>query len=297
MTWEDHQQPPPGSITSEMIQFVLQTLSEEEREAYERELNQSEALGIELAEVEAILALLAHSAEPTTAPNDLKQRILTAITPATESTDVPVPPIAAVLSQPMGLATAESSSAQSPQPVFNRRWPRLGWLGIVGVGIFIDGLGVDNLRLRGQIARRDAAIEALEASESHQLQTVALLETTAMALRDNSTQFFSLRPTPKAPPQASGSIILDVNAGVALVALKDLPPLPQDQAYHLWAFTPDGKIRCGTFNTDATGQILDKIQIPKAEFRQTVTHVRISKESILTPPDPSQKALMMTSEV
>jgi hypothetical protein len=89
---------------------------------------------------------------------------------------------------------------------------------------------------------------------------------------------------------------LDLHTGKAILALQNLPTLPEGEAYHLWAFTQDKKILCGKFNTTPSGQIVSVLPVPVKEYSSTVKFMRISRESIATTPNPKKKALVMTSE-
>ncbi len=172
------------------------------------------------------------------------------------------------------------------------------WRAIAGsaAALLILGLGIDNYLLRRQLTERNNAITALQQSDSHQNQNVNLMEAAiTTALQGSATHVFTLKGT-KAANTASGSVILDLKEGVALIALQDLPALPPGESYHLWAFTQTDKILCGTFNTPPSGKIVDKIAIAKDAYNSPVLMMRISKESDQTPPDPSKKQLVMTSE-
>jgi hypothetical protein len=78
--------------------------------------------------------------------------------------------------------------------------------------------------------------------------------------------------------------------------LTNLPPLPPQEAYYVWAFTKDKKIFCGKFNTNASGELVAQLPIPVHEYNSRVLFMRISQEPATLPATPHQKVLVMTSE-
>src|SRR5260370_936315 len=50
---------------------------------------------------------------------------------------------------------------------------------------------------------------------------------------------------------ARGTVVLDLDAKRAAVAIRGLPKLPAGQVYRLWARVGEGTVPCGQFNADA----------------------------------------------
>lgn len=267
MSESSSSQPISESIQEWMAGYVLNTLPAEEAEEFERYLHRHPELNETLRELEELMGLVASAAPQVRAPTHLRSKILEIAPPVLE---------------------------------IDRTWhfsfPHWKSIAAVAAALLLLALGIDNFLLRRKLALREQAIIALQQSESHQRQNVALMKATFSALQGDETYLFSLRGT-DAATDASGSVVLDLEAGIALVALQHLPPLPTGEAYHLWAFTEDKKIRCGTFNTDTSGRLVDKVAVPISEYGSPVVFMRISKESSTVPPDSSHKELMMTSEI
>lgn len=266
MSESSSSQPISESIQELMAGYVLNTLSAEEAEDFERYLHHHPELAAPMRELEELMGLMASAAPPVSAPTRLRSKIL---------------------------AIAQPSPAIALWRLPIRHWSRVA---TVAAALLLLALGIDNYLLRRKLALREQAIIALEKSESHQRQNVALMNATFTALQGDETYLFSLRGT-DAATNASGSVVLDLESGIALVALQNLPPLPSGESYHLWAFTEDKKIPCGTFNTDSSGRIVDKVAVPIPEYTSPVVFMRISKESATVSPDSSDPALMMTSEI
>lgn len=267
MSESSSSQPISESIQELMAGYVLNTLSTEEAEEFEQYLHHHPELAAPMRELEELMGLMASAAPPVSAPTRLRSKILAIAQPS--------PAIAPLWQLPI------------------RHWSRVA---TVAAALLLLALGIDNYLLRRKLASREQVIIALEKSESHQRQDVALMNATFTALQGDETYLFSLRGT-DAATNASGSVVLDLESGIALVALQHLPPLPSGEAYHLWAFTEDKKIPCGTFNTDSSGRIIDQVAVPIPEYTSPVVFMRISKESATVSPDASDKALMMTSEI
>lgn len=95
---------------------------------------------------------------------------------------------------------------------------------------------------------------------------------------------------------AVATVILDRSMGRAVVAVQNLPPLPADERYHLWAFTANKQVLCGTFNTRPTGQLVTYIDVEALEYGGAVQFMGVSQESIAAATQPHKTLLVMTSE-
>lgn len=259
-------QPISEQLEELMAGYILNTLSPEEYAEFELYLQENPALSTNMSHLYEIMGLIAHVAPPLSAPTHLRHKILKAAQPSVSSSQV--------------------------RRKFDFPWERIA---IAVVTVLLLVIGIDNYFLRRKLASSQTSIMALQQSESHQRQNLSLMEATVSALQGHETLLFALRGT-NAAAKASGSVILDLEAGVALIALRDLPPLDKGDSYHLWAFTADKKIACGTFKTNSSGQIVDKIPVPIEEYTSPVVFMRISRESSTKPVDPTKKVLVMTSE-
>jgi anti-sigma-K factor RskA len=128
-------------------------------------------------------------------------------------------------------------------------------------------------------------------------QQIATLERKLIALQDHQENYtFSLSGT-QAALTASATVFVDVDKGKVFLETKNLPPLPADQAYYLWAVTRDrDKILCGKFNSDTPHQFLKYFAVDPKVYTGPVQLMRISRGSRVSPVDPSQHVLVLTSE-
>lgn len=62
---------------------------------------------------------------------------------------------------------------------------------------------------------------------------------------------------------SSGSLVIAPNSEAAILSLKNLPNLPENKVYRLWAFVDGKKIKCAKFNPDDRGKVLLKIPLQK----------------------------------
>jgi hypothetical protein len=82
-----------------------------------------------------------------------------------------------------------------------------------------------------------------------------------------------------------------------IVVVRGLPPLSDEEAYYLWAFTANQKkIFCGRFNTDASGQLVEQLSVRPEEYSDPIKFMRISREPVVTLPNSQQRVLVLTSE-
>ncbi|MBW4620525.1 MAG: anti-sigma factor [Cyanosarcina radialis HA8281-LM2] len=122
-------------------------------------------------------------------------------------------------------------------------------------------------------------------------QKLATTQERLQALQGPDTQLFALKGTAVAP-NASGSIVLDLEAGRAVLALQNLPRLPAGQHYHMWAMVGDKQIRCGRFNSNEDKRVVEAIPIPIDEYTAPVSTLLVTKESADNPSHPSQDVVM-----
>ena len=120
-----------------------------------------------------------------------------------------------------------------------------GWLvsGITALSTLL--LGVNNVGLRQQIARTE--------NQLHQQQELIAL------LRQPNNRLVSLTANNTNPDSnaiaASGSLFLAPESDMAVLALKNLDPLPGNKVYRLWAVSQGKKTGCSNFKPDAQGEV------------------------------------------
>ncbi|WP_008312394.1 anti-sigma factor [Leptolyngbya sp. PCC 6406] len=87
-------------------------------------------------------------------------------------------------------------------------------------------------------------------------------------------------------PEATGRLVIDANTQSVLIATQDLPPLPSDEAYRLWALADADPVYCGQFNpSDRAAMSEWKLLSPLCEG--TSVQMLITRESVSAPPIPA----------
>jgi anti-sigma-K factor RskA len=178
------------------------------------------------------------------------------------------------------------ATAQSPpqlRPIGQRPSPRLmgKLLGTIGALALLI-LGLDNLRLRNQLIAARTQMTTLQASE---------------AAHEEENYTFELKAK-QAGSKAEAIVVFDADTGVLFMGAQNLPPLPADEAYHLWAFTKDNqKILCGRFKTERSNQLTQQFSVRPEDYKEDVAFMRISREPVVSPAEASRRVLVLTSEL
>jgi anti-sigma-K factor RskA len=249
--------------------YALDTLTAEERLATEALLAADPALQEALAHYQAVMGMMAAATAPVKAPAALRSRIMQAVT------------------DPATLAPLEPHQSDRPiAPVTRlprRRSPNWYGLAAGAAALMAVAVGIDNYRLRQQANQAQTTIAQLELAKA------------AEKLHEN---YYAFQLKPKtADGDAIGLVAVNLEKGQAELALYDLPPLNPDEAYHLWAFTKDKKkVLFGRFTPSANGKINATIALRPEDYPGGILFMRVSREPAVTPPDPSRRVLVLTSE-
>ncbi len=159
---------------------------------------------------------------------------------------------------------------------------RLPWRQVGGAiaALVVLTLGIDNVLLRQQLAKLELHRAETQIAEDHVTE---------------EDYVFDLRGTNSTI--ATAKVIIDADAGEVIIGTQNLPPLPENEAYHLWAFTSDqSKILCGRFNTNSDGQTVSHFSIDPKVYTGHIRLLRISREPISNTSQSSRRVLVMTSE-
>ncbi len=241
-----------------IVGYALKTLTPEEMRSAERLLAENPAWQQELAEYQAAMGLLAES-WAVKAPEGLRSRILTAIDGPTQPTS----------------ASVKSARVRSPR----RRW-RGAWA--IAAAVLTLALGLDNYRLRQQTGQIQAKVDQLSAK---------------LREHEKKPDYYAFQLKGKGDnAQAMGLVAVDLDESELQVSLSNLPPIEPDEAYHLWAFTKADKILCGRFSPTERGLVNEKITVRAEDYPSGILYMRVSLEPAVTPPDPSRRVLVLTSE-
>lgn len=230
--------------------YTLGDLSPDEVEAFQQLLADHPELMQEVDSVQEVLALMPYALPEHDPPAHLREAILTA-------------------------AQADQLAPPATQPSLRRRLTR--WLGIAGsvAAAALIGLGLDNYRLRQEVAATRPIVTALQQPDR---------------------QVYALTGTPQAA-RASGSIVLTPQQQVLLVA-QNLPELPAGQAYRLWAMPQNSQqpAFCGQFNTTSAGTVTAQWAAADQLCSRQPTQLLITAESATAPPVPQGELVMQSRQ-
>lgn len=213
-----------------LVRRALGELSEDERRELEREIERRGAEGRDEADrVREIVGSLGLAAAPRKPPPALRRRILGAL-----------PPVDA---EPPAIEPAERAGSGG------RLWP---WVAVAATVATI-GLGLYALDLRGDL---QSARAELQTAEGRVEQADALRDSLAGLVADVSSLISSSAVTLSGTsPEVAGRarVFLDVDTGRTLLLVDDLPVLPPEQVYQLWAIRDGEPSDAGAFRLEREG--------------------------------------------
>ena len=202
--------------------YVLGDLDETELLWLQEQMAAQPELQERITQLEHTLNLLPYSLPEESPQGDLRQQILAQVRPRS-------------ISEP---ALPQSRSLKS----------KSGWIvgAITLVSTFI--LGINNFSLRQQIALTEDQL-------LQQQELIALLRQPNNRLVALTASNAARDATEHEVVAASGSLVLAPESGRAVLALKNLTPLPGNQVYRLWAVSQGKKTGCSNFKPDAKGEV------------------------------------------
>ncbi|MCU0533459.1 MAG: anti-sigma factor [Hydrococcus sp. Prado102] len=244
----------PEQIEALMAGYVLNDLSPEEAQEFERMLRENPNLMEQVKRLQETLDVLPYALPEVEPPPSLREAIL---------------------------------EATAPQPV--RRVSRLPWGIAASIAALVAlALGLDNYRLRQdlQLARQDLQVALAK------VKTAQQREAAIDVLQQPNTRVFSLAGTDKANA-ASGSIAIDSQDKKAVIVIKNLPTPPEGQIYRLWAIIDDKKIACADFKATQQGNVLEEFSLPAEACSTTKSTLAVTLEPFPAPPQPVGPAVMV----
>ena len=240
----------PSNWETLITGYVLGDLTPEEATLVKQYLETYPQLAGEVESLQATLALFPLSLPESKPPKKLRSQILQAA-----EKDLPI--------------TAQTQETQpissSPAPHLPSPFPKI-WLTIAGVSItgLMASLGFFNYQLNQKLATAEADLShyRLQAELSKTQQELSRYEETLSVLKQPNNRLLALKSiTPNI--SSSGSLVIAPNSEAAILTLKNLPDLPAEKVYRLWAFVGEKKVKCAKFNPDAQGKVLLKIPLNK----------------------------------
>ncbi|MEM9927510.1 MAG: anti-sigma factor [Cyanobacteria bacterium P01_D01_bin.50] len=135
------------------------------------------------------------------------------------------------------------------------------------------GLGLYNYRLQQKVSTISQEISSYQ-------DTIALL-------RQQNLSLIALEGT-KVNSQAFGSFAI-APTGKAVLTLQNLPQLPENRVYRLWAVAEGKKIDCGDFEVNEEGKVLVQLPVDNSSME--------SVSSALVTVEPLQPVKQPTGEI
>ncbi|MFN0149667.1 MAG: anti-sigma factor domain-containing protein [bacterium] len=247
---------PNDDRIDEIIAYLLGELSEAEVSAFEQRVANDAALAAETESFRATLHLLARPVA-VAPPARLRARVLSATAESARR------------------ATAHSSSPAPPARVIRRSALRF-WrpAAALAAAAMLAIVVLDNARLRREMQLRDQAFGVL-----HQPNVVLDFAMTSAGGRAN----------------AAGTILIDLDAKKAAVAVHGLPEPPEGMTYRLWAEVDARPVYCGKLGLNATGAVLSQLPVPVESYTAPVTRLYVTLEPVDAPLQPSGPTVLESS--
>ncbi|MCU0566520.1 MAG: anti-sigma factor [Oculatellaceae cyanobacterium Prado106] len=265
--------PPPDDWQELMAGYALGDLSSEEAEAVQQLLAAHPHLSSEIDQYQEVLALMPYALPDREPPPQLRQAIL-----------------AQAEAEPPSIGLFQTAHpARLTRPARPLPWKSLG--GAIAA-LFLLAIALDHYRLRQQVQTSQQTIGRLQ----QEIQTTAAL---TAALQQPGAQLYPLAGTEKAAI-AAGSLIMVPGQQRAVMVVQNLPTLPTDRAYRLWAITENATqpVLCGEFNPGVlnsetvNGRAIATWGTPDQICTTTVNQMLITTEAIADPPVPRGDLVM-----
>ena len=241
-----------------MIEYVLGELPRADAEAFEREIAADATLAAEVQRLRNTLDLMPYAAV-TEPPPELRASVLqAAVQQAAEQ-------------QPTGQRVRSVAAPTAARPARRVVWSRFIAAAAAAIAL---ALGFDSYRLRTEL----------------QVER----EVTAMLQEPNVVRSFALAGTGSAG-RAFGAVTLDLDAKKGAVALRNMPALPADQVYRLWARVADKAVPCGDFMAAADGTIRAQFRVPVESYTAPIANLFVTVEPRAATGDPTGPQVMTSA--
>lgn len=239
-----------------MAGYALGDLSSEEAESLQRLLSENPELASEVDQFQEVLALMPYGLpDESEPPSRLRD---------------------AILSQAEADTNGVFQAKRSPR--FNRRggsWKK--WGGAIAALVFA-ALAMDNYQLRQVTKQNQVTIGQLQQEAKTNAALIA-------ALRQPNAEVYALDGTEK----TSGSLVF-VPEQNRVTLVTDLPQLPSEKIYRLWAMPENASqpTYCGEFKAEA----IASWSLPETVCGQNGDRMLITAELAADPPIPKGELVM-----
>jgi hypothetical protein len=229
--------------------YVLGELDAEEETRLQHLLRENPALTEEVQALSAVYRLLPQALPKVEPPAELRSRILSAQAKLDSKRPMPadVGDELDMLQERRNLRWAAAGRSRSGMARFGLPWRAIA---TAAAGFAILALGLDNLRLRQQIAAGGANEGGVDAGAI------------ATILQQPNSRLISLQDS--STPAAGTVLFTPGRWDEVVVAMENLPALSPDQTYRMWLRLQDGTlILCSEFVPDSRGQVFAKLTPPQ----------------------------------
>lgn len=249
--------------------FLLGTMSELERVAFERELADDAALQQDVRAAQAVVVGILSAVPQVDPPEHLRAEVLERVAGSngTRQTwgSVPAPEnvqAARTHGTETALLRGVHQATRWPAPF---SWP--AWVAAAASIAVALGMATYAVRLRQDITslqgRLDAATSRLADAESsvarmERAVTEAQSQTAVLAAPDLAQVALAGQPP---APDARARAFWSRSRGLVFTA-SQLPPLPSGRSYQLWVVTANERISAGVLALAADGRVLHIVQTP-----------------------------------
>lgn len=271
----------PGNWQELMAGYALGDLSPEEAEALQQLLSTNPDLAQEVNQFQEVLALMPYALPQHEPPPQLRDAILAAVEQETIEDDNP-------------RLSAHGNQRRS------QRWSSHGWSigGLVAAGIIavlggVLGVSYYNLNQQLQTLQRSFA----------QLQQESLQDKAFLALlRQPNAQVYTLNGTGTAT-SSSGLLVVAPRQQQIAIATQNLPPLPQDRIYRLWAMPRNSNVPqyCGQFTASNQPRVAHQMtQFEAADVlcsTAIVDQMLITNEKLEDPFEPKGELVLKSAKL
>jgi anti-sigma-K factor RskA len=253
--------PPP--IDDDVEAYVLGTLDQDQRRAFEARLAASAGLRERVQAAWSVVWLLAESPNQMEPSARVRTQLLTAVTAERDGATRSAPPL--LVPRPL------AAPPPRPRRSLARSWAT--WVAAAAI-VCAVGLGGWNALLQQQVQQLQAQRERDEAA----LQTLIAAD-----------RFWTMRGLPERAPDAYSTLALNVRHRQTVLAVTGFPVLPPSQAYQVWVVQGGQQVPVGTFQPRSPSE--EQTLVIPSDL-QGVTHAMITIEPASGSQQPSGLVVM-----
>lgn len=252
--------------------YVLGELDADEEQQLQQLLRQNPALTQEVQALSAVFRLLPQALPMVEPPAGLREQIVTANAERGADPRLPLNVL-----YPLNMLRERRSASALPlrarvgRSPFILRWQSLA---AIAAGVAVLALGLDNLRLRQQVAQGEGSGTGVNS------------EAIATILQQPHSRLVGLADSNVA---TSGTVLFTPGRwDNVVVSMENLPALPPDQTYRMWIrLQDDALILCGEFVPNSQGTVFAKLtptQQPTPDNKAVSVFITVeSKRAIAEP--------------